>query len=88
MARRNGRFLVKRGIGCYTRMKYETLGKTMNRMKISPLSLRGAGIFFSSSFCPFTPAGGEGGVGIGGGRPPAAPAGVAVTAFSGAVVIG
>ncbi|NKE71591.1 hypothetical protein MNODULE_12655 [Nitrospiraceae bacterium HYJII51-Mn-bac16s-1-B09] len=87
MARRNGRFLVKRGIDCYTQMEYETCGKPMNRIKLSPLSLRGAGIFFlvialSLHAC------GRGGGRHRGGRPPAAPTGVAVTAFSGAVVIG
>lgn len=88
MARRNGRFLVKRGIGCYTQMEYETLGKTMNRMKISPLSLRGAGIFFLIIVLSLHACGRGGGSRHRGGRPPAAPAGVAVTAFSGAVVIG
>ncbi|WDT71111.1 MAG: FG-GAP-like repeat-containing protein [Candidatus Manganitrophus sp.] len=88
MARRNGRFLVKRGIGCYTQMKYETLGKTMNRMKISPLSLRGAGIFFLMIALSLHACGRGGGSRHRGGRPPAAPTGVAVTAFSGAVVIG
>jgi len=87
MVWRIGRFLVKKGIGCYTPIKYETPGKPMNRTRFSPLSLRGAGIFFLVIALSLHACGRGGGRHRGGG-PPAAPTGVAVTAFSGEAVIG
>lgn len=59
----------------------------MNRTRFSPLSLRGAGIFFLVVALSLHACGRGGGRHRGGG-PPAAPTGVAVTAFSGEVVIG